>query len=135
MDDCISRQAVKDWLKRWDGYLDQDMIARMQLKVADIPTHPTPSNTLGTLDCVDRQKAIRNICNQDCHQPQPCKWKCIAIDELEALPSVQPEIIRCKDCEWWDKQEMSLQGRCSLLQMYPTGEWYCGNAKLRSNSE
>lgn len=41
-------------------------------------------------DLIDRQKAIRNICNEDCHQPQPCKWKCIAIEELEALPSVQP---------------------------------------------
>lgn len=47
----------------------------------------------------------------------------------------QPEIIRCKDCKWWDKQEMSLQGRCGLFQMYPTGEWYCGNAKLRGDSE
>lgn len=42
-------------------------------------------------DLIDRQKAIRNICNEDCHQPIPCKWKCIAIEELEALPSVQPE--------------------------------------------
>ena len=41
-------------------------------------------------DLIDRQKAIRNICNEDCHQPIPCKWKCIAIEELEALPSVQP---------------------------------------------
>lgn len=41
-------------------------------------------------DLIDRQKAIRNICNEDCHQPTPCKWKCIAIEELEALPSVQP---------------------------------------------
>lgn len=22
---------------------------------------------------------------------------------LEALPSAQPEVIRCKDCRWWDK--------------------------------
>ena len=57
------------------------------------------------------------------------------IESLEELPSVQPEIIRCKDCKWWDKQEMSLQGRCSLLQMYPTGGWYCGNAKLRGDSD
>lgn len=41
-------------------------------------------------DLIDRQKAIRNICNEDCHQPTPCKWKCIAIEELEDLPSVQP---------------------------------------------
>ena len=47
------------------------------------------------------------------------------------LPSAQPEIIRCKDCEWWKKQKDSLQGRCELMQMYPTGAWYCGNAQRR----
>lgn len=36
--DCISRQAVKEWLKRWDGYIDQDTIARMQYRVMDIPS-------------------------------------------------------------------------------------------------
>ena len=43
----------------------------------------------------------------------------------------QPEIIRCKDCDWWNKQEDSLQGRCSLMGMYPTGGWFCGNARRR----
>lgn len=38
MDDYISRQAVKDWIKRWEGYLDQDMIARMQYGVDHIPS-------------------------------------------------------------------------------------------------
>ena len=38
-------------------------------------------------------------------------------------------VLRCKDCKWWTKQEMSLQGRCALYGMYPTGEWYCGNAR------
>lgn len=25
------------------------------------------------------------------------------LGDLEDLPSAQPEIIRCKDCKWWDK--------------------------------
>jgi len=50
---------------------------------------------------------------------------------IKALPSAQQEIIRCKDCEWWKKQKDSLQGRCELMQMYPTGAWYCGNAQRR----
>ena len=44
---------------------------------------------------------------------------------------IQPEIIRCKDCDWWTKQEDSVQGRCELMQMYPAGGWYCGNARRR----
>ena len=43
------------------------------------------------------------------------------------------ELILCKDCEYWEKAENSLQGRCCLLQMYPTGEWFCGNAKKKEN--
>ena len=50
-------------------------------------------------DLIDRQKAIRNICNEDCHQPTPCKWKCIAIEELEALPSAQPDRLTDDDFE------------------------------------
>lgn len=36
MSDLVSRQDVKDWLKRWRGYLDDDMIARMQIGTKDI---------------------------------------------------------------------------------------------------
>ena len=39
------------------------------------------------------------------------------------------EVVRCKDCEWWTKQKDSAQGRCSLLGIYPTGAWYCGNGR------
>ena len=41
------------------------------------------------------------------------------------------ELIRCKDCKWWSKENDSLQGRCALLQMYPTGGWYCANAERK----
>ena len=52
--------------------------------------------------------------------------------ELMLLPPAQPErIIHCKDCEWWTKQECSPQGRCALFGMYPTGGWFCGNARMR----
>lgn len=36
--DTISRQAVKDWLLKWEGYIDKDTIARMQYRVIDIPS-------------------------------------------------------------------------------------------------
>ena len=50
---------------------------------------------------------------------------------LREQPTVEPEIIRCRDCDWWTKQEDSAQGRCELMQMYPAGGWYCGNARRR----
>lgn len=38
MNDLISRQAVKEWLAKWEGYIDADTIARMQYRVIDIPS-------------------------------------------------------------------------------------------------
>jgi len=49
----------------------------------------------------------------------------------EAVKDAQPETICCKDCEWWTKQKDSLQGRCALMQMYPTGGWFCANARRK----
>ena len=47
----------------------------------------------------------------------------------------QPEVIYCKDCAWWTKQDDSLQGRCALFQIYPTGGWFFGSAERREVTE
>lgn len=52
----------------------------------------------------------------------------LAVEALE-----QQEIIRCRDCDWWTKQPDSAQGRCALSGTYPTGGWYCANARRREN--
>lgn len=36
MNDLVSRQAVKEWLSKWIGYIDEDIITRMQYRVIDI---------------------------------------------------------------------------------------------------
>ena len=52
------------------------------------------------------------------------------VEWVKGLPSIDAvPVIRCKDCKWWTKQEDSLQGRCALHGMYPTGEWFCANAR------
>lgn len=45
--DMVSRQAVKDWLLKWEGYIDKDTIARMQYRTIDIPSAQSdaPTNT------------------------------------------------------------------------------------------
>lgn len=45
------------------------------------------------------------------------------------------QFVQCKECDYWKKSENSLQGRCCLLQMYPTGEWFCGNGKRKENKQ
>lgn len=65
---------------------------------------------------------------------------------LEALPSVQPEIIRCKDCRWWDKYGDYDSGYCmaakhgywsehwdiSIRRTYK-GDFYCADAERRTD--
>ena len=57
-----------------------------------------------------------------------------AQEEIKKIPAadVRP-VVTCSDCKWWTKQESSLQGRCELLQMYPTGTWFCANGKREEN--
>lgn len=38
MDRLISEKEIKKWLHRWIGYLDEDMIARMEMCTKDIPS-------------------------------------------------------------------------------------------------
>ena len=45
---------------------------------------------------------------------------------IQEMPTVDAvPVVRCKDCEWWTKQDKSLQGRCARYGTYPTGEWFC----------
>ena len=83
-------------------------------------------------DLISRQAAIDALDEieaevADGYGYQYAKWR----EYFAEMPSAQQEIVRCKDCDWWTKQEDSLQGRCALLQMYPTGGWFCGNARRR----
>ena len=98
-------------------------------------------------DCISRQQAIDALCSvcnalgggHNCDKTKfvynaPFDEQVILCPEhyaLTMLPSAQPDIIRCKDCEWWTKQENSIQGRCALHKRYPSGNWYCGTARRR----
>ena len=83
------------------------------------------------MDLIERSKAIEAIQKLDIPEDM-CVFEIISHIETEiaTLPPAK-QVILCKDCEWWTKQSKSLQGRCELMHMYPTGEWFCGNAKKR----
>lgn len=57
--------------------------------------------------------------------------------ELNIVESINngTPLVQCKDCQFWEQQKNSLQGRCCLLQIYPTGRWYCANAQKKENKE
>lgn len=56
------------------------------------------------------------------------------ITDISHAPTIDAvPVVLCKDCKWWTKQEASIQGRCALAGIYPTGGWYCGNGKREDN--
>ena len=75
---------------------------------------------------------------EDCpeHKDGECVTEshCFEVKRM-CIKALRCELILCKDCEYWEKAENSLQGRCCLLQMYPTGEWFCGNGKRKENKQ
>ena len=58
-------------------------------------------------DTIDRQAAIDAILEMNTEHR--VSWLDCAIDTLDTLPSVQPEIIYCKDCKHW-RQQTNYQG-------------------------
>ena len=69
-------------------------------------------------------------------------------DRLKALPSAQPEIIRCKDCRhrivndhYREKGYLNIKGYCELDTGDPfelgrdaqNDDWYCADAERRTD--
>lgn len=56
-----------------------------------------------------------------------------AYTALEAVPAADVRhVVTCGKCEFWTKQEASLQGRCALWGIYPTAAWFCANGCARA---
>ena len=97
------------------------------------------------LDAISRQMAIDSIQ----HAGKIGKQTCIGI--LKRMPSAQPEIIRCKDCKYWQTDDGTFpdfDGRpwheCKCLYMFraPDGEparttadFWCGYGERGKENE
>ena len=150
IDDTISRAKAIEALRAMQTYklfAGDDMLlidqAGAQTELMMLPPAQLGTNLaeVGT-DCISRQAAITALSNEIVKRRLLDEMYDGCIDEFQAeeilkkLPPAQPErIIHCKDCEWWAKQENSPQGRCALSGMYPTGGWFCGNARMREVTE
>ena len=58
-------------------------------------------------------------------------------NEIRKLPSAQPEIIRCKDCEHWDTTWQNDWAKnyhyCPITDGTHRGDWYCADAERRTD--
>ena len=99
-------------------------------------------------DLISRQAAIE-LCDWYQHEFCECDYAFGKLSiELAALPPAQPEIIKCKDCKWWDKSDDSPFGYCMAMKhgymstnweigIYRRykGEFYCADAERRTDDE
>ena len=53
---------------------------------------------------------------------------------LEAIPSAQPEIIRCRDCRWHEDQNDST-GWLPCMAILTPDEFYCRYAERRTDEQ
>ena len=84
-------------------------------------------------DLISRQAAIDALTALE--EPAPTARHLSAIydceDAIKALPSAQPEIIRCKDCKYNTYSKKCLQPDSFFL--VPADDFYCGYAERRTD--
>ena len=117
---AAEHRQLAEWLKELKERREQDV----------------PDINVG--DMVSRQKAIDALCRRcdlAAEDDEPCTEKCNDIKILEKLPSAQPEVIRCKDCEYGEQDDI---GRwfCNDLGCQigsDDGSGYCADAERRTD--
>lgn len=108
--DCISRQlaidAMCELMHHWFGDDPKDEIREIKRELEKLPSAQTEHAT--------------------CYLDSPCEYQNINI----ALPSAQPEVIRCKYCKWHN-EETNQCNRQICASMYD--EDFCSRAERRTD--
>lgn len=71
------------------------------------------------------------------------KWRgCTIKDLLDSQPTIQPDIVRCKDCKHWKDSDgvfrrgTGVESKCPLnLHQVYEGTFFCGLAERREVTE
>ena len=93
-------------------------------------------------DLISRHAAIDAICKacsmeEDYHKcdgyHETSTW-CDELVALRALPSTEPEIIRCKDCKYSDENWRRVSVKWLPCMDVRTGSnWYCASAERKTD--
>ena len=86
-------------------------------------------------DLIERQAAIDALDGEievigQANAKAVLKYTQMVSDRIKALPSAQPEIIRCKDCKHWHEDVANNftsipRGGCKLVRGLTNGEFFC----------
>lgn len=108
MADLIDRQtaikAIENLQDCYNGFSDTYDKACIIGVLMEIPTAQVNTQTDTPTDMISRQAALalaKDICVH-IKDGTVYRHRCIDPQQIMDLPSAQPEIIRCKDCKWWD---------------------------------
>lgn len=83
-------------------------------------------------DLIDRQAALDLAVGIEL--PDSQTFFCISPEDVEALPSAQPEIIRCKECKFYTEMRQDLNtGICRLACRHLGGDGFCSEAERRTD--
>ena len=89
------------------------------------------------MDLIERQKAIDALADMHCKSDEDGYVWIIRSDawaRIDALPSAQPEIIRCKDCKHRDPEDKKCDcGHDIIWQLPRDDDWFCGSAERRTD--
>lgn len=86
------------------------------------------------IDPISRQAAIGEI--------RKCRFVVDAIEKIRGLPSAQPELIRCKDCKWYEIYQLKKDGTedrrhrpsyCVILSYKTRPDWFCADGERRED--
>lgn len=77
------------------------------------------------MDPISRQAAIDVVKHAWAKNLEPTQF-------IEDLPSVQPEIIMCRDCRWQKDQSGSTAWLPCMALVTPS-DFYCGRAERRTD--
>ncbi len=89
-------------------------------------------------ELISRQAVIDTVYDWSNYAPTDEEARNIrqVINDIKALPSVQPEIIRCKDCKYRDENWRRVSVRWLPCMDVQTGNnWYCGSAERGEQDE
>ena len=83
------------------------------------------------MDLIERQAAIDAM--KDTFKGTMVGTR-VAVDAINRLPSAEPEIIYCKDCEYWQ------EGKCNYfsvseknVEVHMDSDGFCSEAERRKN--
>lgn len=125
--DVISRQQAIDALRGYlvekrcpdDGTLTCRLIENEVIN--KLPTSPNLAE-VGT-DCISRADAIA-VAKSFWYKPD-------IAGELEKLPPIQPVIVRCKNCRFWNNHTGESIGCCDILKHCTREYFFCSCAERR----